>query len=461
MFTKIWDAHLVTQEDHFPAIVGIDLLLIHELSSSQACDILDERKLSVLHPERCLATIDHSIPSLESSRVNIQGSLAKKQIEQARANANKYGFHFYDVGSGHQGIFHIISPELGATQPGMTIVCGDSHTSTHGAFGAYAFGVGSTEIAYVLAVSSLLQYKPKTMKVLFTGSVSSSLTAKDMIMRLISQVGVGGANGFVIEFVGEPVKQLSMEARMTLCNMSIECGARAGMIAPDTKTYQYLKGRPFAPKGAQWDEALAYWGTLVSDSGCSYDYEINIDLSDITSMISWGINPSQTIGIYECIPELSDIPRDQQEITKKAYQYTCLKPGQKILGVPIQWAFVGSCTNGRIEDLRIVAHILNKNKISENVTMLIVPGSEQVRQQAIDEGLADIFKKSGADFRMPGCSLCVAMNGDIVPPGERCISTSNRNFMGRQGSGSITHLASPAVVAASAIKGEVATVNEL
>lgn len=443
---KIWDAHLVKQKPGHPAVFAIDKMLLHEVTSAQAFDELRARDIKVRFPERIIATLDHSIPT-SKNRNQIDDLNARLQVETLRKNAVEYGITLYDFGSQYQGIVHVIGPELGFTLPGTTIVCGDSHTSTHGAFGALAFGVGTSEVTHVLATGAILQYQPKTMKVEFKGQLKKSVTAKDMIMKLIATIGVGGAKGHIIEYTGDAIRAMSMEGRMTICNMSIECGARAGLINPDETTFNYLKNRPYAPKEQDWDIAIKKWQDLCSDANCTYDQVVTIDVDTLTPMVTWGINPEQAIGIDECIPEL--------ENAQQAYAYTQLKPGQAIKNQPIDWAFVGSCTNGRIEDLRLAAHVLKGHTIAKHVTMYIVPGSEQVMQQAIDEGLDQIFINAGADFRMPGCSMCLAMNPDKVPSGARCISTSNRNFIGRQGPGSITHLASPATVAASAIQGAI------
>ena len=356
-----------------------------------------------------------------------------------------------------QGIVHVIGPELGLTQPGRTIVCGDSHTSTHGAFGAYAFGIGTSEVAHVLATGCLLQLKPKSMKVEFKGKFRQGVFAKDAILALIGKIGIGGANGHVIEYCGETIENMTMEERMTVCNMSIECGARAGLIAPDKTTFAYLKGRQYAPAKDKWDKAIEYWLSLRSDPGAHYDKEIVIDLDHLHPVVTWGTNPGQSVQINQSIPKLIDLPETEHAVTKAALAYTQLSESTPIAGTPIDWAFVGSCTNGRIEDLRLVAQVLKNAHVHSDVTMYIVPGSEAVLKQTKDEGLDKIFLAAGAQLRMPGCSMCLGMNDDKVPPGKRCISSSNRNFQGRQGPGSITHLASPATVAASAIAGHLAS----
>jgi 3-isopropylmalate/(R)-2-methylmalate dehydratase large subunit len=453
---KIWESHVVEQKQGHPAIFAIDLMLIHEVTSAQAFDTLKEKGLKVYDTSRLLATLDHSIPT-RVNRFEIFDNAAKNQVETLRRNCAEHGVEIFDFDSGRQGIVHVIGPELGATQPGMTIVCGDSHTSTHGAFGALAFGVGTSEVGHVLATGCLLQRKPKTMKVEFKGTFQKGVYSKDAILKLIAEIGIGGANGHIIEYCGEAISQMTMAERMTVCNMSIECGARAGLIGPDETTFNYIHGKQRAPK--DWDKAVAKWKLLVSDIGCRYDKEIVIDVSVLRPMVTWGTNPEQGCEITNSIPTLESLNLDKRKMAEAALQYVDLKAGQAILGVPIDWAFVGSCTNGRIEDLRIVAEILKDKKIASNVTMYIVPGSEAVRAQAISEGLADIFIAAGADFRMPGCSMCLGMNDDKVPSGARCISSSNRNFVGRQGPGSRTHLASPATVAASALAGKITSIG--
>lgn len=449
---KIWDSHLISQQPNHPAVLAIDKMLLHEVTSAQAFDELRVRGLKVRFPERIIATIDHSVPTTQDRQV-IKNDFARLQVETLRKNTQEFDIPLYDFGSEYQGIVHVIGPELGFTHPGLTLVCGDSHTATHGAFGALAFGVGTSEVAHVLATGAILQHCPKTLKVAFNGELPRGITAKDLIMKFIATIGVAGAKGHIIEYTGDVIGKMSMEARMTLCNMSIECGARAGLIAPDEITFNYLKDRIFAPKNSAWKKSIDEWCKLKSDPGCHFDKVIEMDVSHITPMVTWGINPEQAIGIDELIPEIAQ--------AEQAYAYTKLRPGEAIKKQPIDWAFIGSCTNGRIEDLRLAATVLKNQKISPRVRMLVVPGSEQVLKQAIVDGLDKIFIAAGAEFRMPGCSMCLAMNDDKVPSGARCISTSNRNFIGRQGPGSITHLASPATVAASAIKGYITSAEEL
>jgi 3-isopropylmalate/(R)-2-methylmalate dehydratase large subunit len=443
---KIWQSHIVHQTKNHPAILAIDFCLVHEVTSAQAFDTLRERQLAILDTNRLLATVDHSIPT-RKNRHEIFDQSAKAQVQKLRDNTKEFNVPFYDMDSSHQGIVHVVGPELGITQPGMTIVCGDSHTATHGAFGAIAFGIGTSTVGHVFASGCLLMNKPKTMQVHFTGQLQASVTAKDAVMKLIANIGIGGANGHIIEYTGEIIKTMSMEARMTLCNMSIECGAVAGLCAPDETTFDYIKGKKHAPQ--DWDNAVNYWQSLSSEEDCDYDKTIEIDVSELDSMVSWGTNPQQAIEINQSIPD------DTDKMSINALDYVKLNINQPIKDTQLDWAFVGSCTNGRIEDMRITAAILKNKKIAKHMTFYVVPGSEQVMAQSQEEGLIDIINASGAEFRMPGCSMCLGMNDDKVPPGSRCISSTNRNFVGRQGTGSITHLASPATVAASAIAGKI------
>lgn len=458
IFEKIWDSHIIKQVEGHPCIFAIDLMLIHEVTSAQAFQTLEEKNLPVFNPGRLLATIDHSIPT-RANRWEIYDKAAATQVETLRKNCKKHGIPLRDLDHG-QGIVHVIGPELGLTQPGMTIVCGDSHTSTHGAFGALAFGIGTSEVAHVMTTGCLLQSKPKSMKVEFKGHFRKGVFAKDAILALIGKIGIGGANGHVIEYCGPAIEKMSMEERMTVCNMSIECGARAGLISPDQTTFDYLRGRPYAPKRVDWDKTVEYWQSFKSDPGANYDREIVIDLDQLHPVITWGTNPGHAIQINENIPTLKSLPESEHAITNSALAYTKLAEGKAIVGTPIDWAFVGSCTNGRIEDLRLVAQILKGKHVNPNVTMYIVPGSEAVLEQVKKENLDKIFSEAGAQLRMPGCSMCLAMNDDKVPEGQRCVSSSNRNFQGRQGPGSITHLASPATVAASAIAGCITSPEE-
>lgn len=455
---KIWDSHVVISQPDFPDTLYIDRVLLHEVTSAQAFAELKKRNIKIRNINSFLATIDHSIPT-DKNRAVIADAVAKNQVDTLRNNCKETGVVLYDIESSHQGIVHVVGPELGFTLPGKTIICGDSHTSTHGAFGALAFGVGTSEITHAMATNCILQSRPKTFKVEFKGTPSKYFTAKDAVLKLISIIGIGGGQGCVIEYVGDYIRSLSMEARMTICNMSIECGARAGLVAPDETTFAYLNGRQYAPKGTDFETAKVEWLKLVSDDEATYDQSIVINIENALPMLTWGINPEHAIAINELVPALdsgSDVPT-----LEKAYAYTKLQPSQKIAGVSIDFAFIGSCTNGRIEDLRAAASILKDRKVASHVTMYIVPGSEQVLAQAKSEGLDKIFVDAGADFRMPGCSMCLAMNPDKVPEGKRCVSTSNRNFIGRQGPNSITHLASPQTTAASAVLGYIASEGDL
>lgn len=453
---KIWDAHVVKQLEGHPAVLATDLMLIHEVTSAQAFRMLEERQLPVAHPDMLLATVDHSIPT-RKNRHQIYDEQARIQVDTLRENCRRNGIPILDFDSGRQGIVHVTGPELGVTHPGMTIVCGDSHTSTHGAFGALAFGIGTSEVAHVLATGCLLQQKPKSMKVEFRGQFRKGVFAKDAILKLISVLGIGGANGHVIEYTGEAISAMSMEERMTVCNMSIECGARAGLIGPDATTLAYLKGRCFAPADERWEEAVRYWKSFSTDEDACYDQEVVIDLTELHPMVTWGTNPGQGVQIDQPVPDPNCLPELERMPVQRALEYTRVVPGKSLLGQKVEWGFIGSCTNGRIEDLRVAAEVLRGRRVHTDVTLYVVPGSEAVLAQAQQEGLDKIFEESGAQFRMPGCSMCLAMNDDKVPAGQRCISSSNRNFVGRQGPGSITHLASPATVAASAIEGKVAS----
>ncbi|MFA5821421.1 MAG: 3-isopropylmalate dehydratase large subunit [Candidatus Gracilibacteria bacterium] len=448
---KIWDAHVVKSKKGYPDIFAIDLQLMHEVTSPQAFTELRRRKAKVFAPERTVATVDHII-STGNDRKLLTYPAAKKQVETLRENCEEFGIPLYDFDSENQGIVHVIGPELGLTQPGMTIVCGDSHTSTHGAFGSIAFGIGTTEVGHVLMTGCMLQTRPKTMKVEFIGRMPSGISSKDLILKLIQQIGVSGGTGHVIEYTGEAIRKMSMEERMTVCNMSIECGARAGLIAPDKTTFAYIKGRQFAPKN--FDLAMKKWKTFVSDKNARYDKVVKVNISKMAPMVTWGINPSQSVEVTQRIPAA------KTDSIKQALAYTKLKPSQLVAGVKVDYVFIGSCTNARLPDLRAVAKILKGKKVSTTTKVYIVPGSKKVQQAAIKEGLDKIFIKAGADFRNPGCSMCLAMNEDKVPAGKRCASTSNRNFIGRQGPGSITHLMSPIMAAAAAITGKITDVRK-
>ena len=453
LFEKIWDKHLVASIDSDTNLVFIDLHLVHEVTSPQAFDSLRISNRKVKHPELTLATVDHGVPTSNRS-LGIKDPLSKKQIDALENNCSEFGVTLFGVNDPRQGIVHVIGPEQGITQPGMTIVCGDSHTATHGAFGALAFGIGTSEVEHVLATQTLAMEKPKTMKVEVKGALPKGVGPKDVILGIIRKIGTGGGAGHVIEYVGDFIKDLSMENRMTICNMSIEGGARAGMIAPDEVTFEYLKNKNYAPKGADWDDAINEWSELFTDEDAVYDKEIVIDASELEPSISWGTNPSQVIFINDSIPHPDDFTNNSdKEAAKRALEYMDLTPGQKIKDIKLDRIFIGSCTNGRIEDLRDAAAIVKGKKINAGLEAMVVPGSTLVKKQAEEEGLDKIFIDSGFDWREAGCSMCLGMNPDILQPGERCASTSNRNYEGRQGAGGRTHLVSPKMAAAAAIEG--------
>jgi len=454
LLEKIWDDHVVASEPGAPAILAIDLHLVHEVTSPQAFTGLRERGLKVRKPGQTVATADHSIPTLDPS-LPIVDELARKQLAQIEANCREFGIPFHGKGSPTRGIVHVIGPELGLTQPGMTIVCGDSHTATHGAFGALAFGIGTSEIEMVLATQTLLQRKPRTFKVEVTGRLQPGVGAKDVILALIARIGIGGGTSHVFEYTGDAVRALSMEARMTLCNMSIEGGARAGLVAPDETTFEYLKGRPFAPKGAAWNEAVAGWQKLPTDEGATYDRSIVIDGDALEPMVTYGTNPGMGVPIGGRIPSPADVEPAAREDLERALTYMGLQPGGSIAGQKLDVVFIGSCTNGRIEDMRSAASVLRGRRVAPGLRVLVVPGSQQVKAQAESEGLHEVFRAAGAEWRESGCSMCIAMNGDQLEPGQYGISTSNRNFQGRQGKGGRTFLASPLTAAASAVTGVV------
>jgi 3-isopropylmalate/(R)-2-methylmalate dehydratase large subunit len=451
---KIWDAHFVASDPGAPAILAIDLHLVHEVTSPQAFTGLRERGLKVRRPGQTVATADHSIPTTDPS-VPMVDELAIKQLAQIEENCREFGIPFHGKGSATRGIVHVIGPELGLTQPGTTIVCGDSHTATHGAFGALAFGIGTSEIEMVLATQTLLQRQPKTFKVEVTGRLQPGVGAKDIILALIARIGVGGGTGHVFEFTGDAIRALSMEERMTVCNMSIEGGARAGLIAPDETTFAYLKGRAFAPQGAAWDEAVARWRTLPTDDGATYDRTIVIDGDTLEPMVTYGTNPGMGIGVGGRIPSPAEVEPGVRQDLERALTYMGLEPGASIAGQKLDVVFIGSCTNGRIEDLRAAASVLRGHHVADGLRVLVVPGSQQVKKQAETEGLDQVFRSAGAEWRESGCSMCIAMNGDQLEPGQYGISTSNRNFEGRQGKGGRSFLASPLTAAASAITGVV------
>jgi 3-isopropylmalate/(R)-2-methylmalate dehydratase large subunit len=461
LFEKVWNSHVVTQQPESPAVLYIDLHLVHEVTSPQAFTGLRERGLKVRRPERTVATMDHSIPTLDPS-LPIADPLAAAQIKQIETNAAEFGVRLYDMNSPQRGIVHVIGPELGLTQPGMTIVCGDSHTATHGAFGALAFGIGTSEVEHVLATQCLLQRKPKTCEVRVDGTLPKGVTAKDIILALIGKIGVGGGTGHVIEYTGSAVRALTMEERMTVCNMSIEGGARAGMVAPDDVTCEYLSGREYAPKGLSWDKAVARWKQLPTDEGATYDKSVTLDASSLEPMITYGTNPGMGMKITGRVPDPSTLADlTQKAALGKALAYMALQPGQLLLGKQVDVVFIGSCTNGRISDLRAAASIMKGRKVTGGVRVLVVPGSQAVKNRAEAEGLDRIFKEAGAEWREAGCSMCIAMNGDQIETGQYVVSTSNRNFEGRQGKGGRTFLASPLTAAAAAVTGKIIDVRTM
>ncbi len=461
LFDKIWDKHLVTSIDESTNLIFIDLHLVHEVTSPQAFDSLRMAKRKVKHPELTLATVDHGVPT-SNRMLGIKDPLSKIQIEALENNCDEFGVTLFGINDPRQGIVHVIGPEQGITQPGMTIVCGDSHTATHGAFGALAFGIGTSEVEHVLATQTLAMEKPRTMKVEVVGDVSEGVGPKDIILGIIRKIGTGGGAGHVIEYVGDVIKNMSMENRMTICNMSIEGGARAGMIAPDQVTFNYLKGKNYAPKDGDWDDAIAEWNDLYSDEDATFDKVVTINASELEPSISWGTNPSQVIFINDTIPHPEDYEEEsEKEAASRALEYMDLEPGEKISEISLDRVFIGSCTNGRIEDLREAAEVVKGKKVAEKIGAMIVPGSTQVKKQAEEEGLDKIFIDAGFDWREAGCSMCLGMNPDILSPGERCASTSNRNYEGRQGAGGRTHLVSPKMAAAAALYGQFVDIREL
>ena len=458
---KIWDAHVVSEQPGAPALLYIDLHLVHEVTSPQAFAGLRARGLRVRRPDLTLATTDHSTPTTPRS-LPIYDPVARAQVEQLEANCQEFGIPCFGFQSDRQGIVHVIGPENGLTQPGMTVVCGDSHTATHGAFGALAFGIGTSEVEHVLATQCLLQRRSKTFQVQVDGALRPGVAAKDIILALIARIGVGGGTGCVFEYCGSTIRSLSMEERMTICNMSIEGGARAGMVAPDDTTCQYLCGRPFAPKGTDWDAALERWRRLPTDEGAAYDKQIHIDASQLEPMITFGTNPGMGIPISAPVPDPAAIGDPQErETLAKALRYMDLEPGKPLLGHKVDVVFIGSCTNSRMTDLRSAAGILQGRKVAPDVRVLVVPGSQPIKRQAEAEGLDRIFREAGAEWREAGCSMCIAMNGDQLQPGQYSVSTSNRNFEGRQGKGGRTLLASPLTAAAAAVTGNVTDVRTL
>ena len=458
---KVWDSHVVYEQAGAPALLYIDLHLVHEVTSPQAFEGLRERGLSVRRPDLTLATADHSIPTSDRA-LPIIDTIARKQLEQLEANCAEFSVPCFGIHSDKQGIVHVIGPEYGATQPGMTVVCGDSHTATHGAFGALAFGIGTSEVEHVLASQCLLQRKSKTFQVQVEGALKNGVTAKDIILGLIAKIGVGGGTGCIFEYTGSAVRSLNMEQRMTICNMSIEGGARAGMIAPDDTTFEYLHGRHFVPKGEAWDRAVERWKTLPTDEGATYDRAISIDADNLGPMITYGTNPGMGMSITDTVPDPSRIgDTRERETVEKALRYMGIEGGKPLLGHAVDVVFIGSCTNSRISDLRSAASLLKGRKVNPKVRVMVVPGSQEVKRQAAAEGLPEIFRAAGCDYREPGCSMCIAMNGDQLEPGQYSVSTSNRNFEGRQGKGGRTFLASPLTAAASALTGVVTDVRTL
>jgi 3-isopropylmalate/(R)-2-methylmalate dehydratase large subunit len=455
LFEKVWEQHLVAEPAGEPAILYIDLHLVHEVTSPQAFEGLRMAGRKLRRPDRHIATVDHNVPTTSAyDRLHIVDQIAATQVDALRKNCAAFGVEFFDVQDASQGIVHMIGPELGATKPGMTIVCGDSHTSTHGAFGALAFGIGTSEVEHVMATQTLPQSRPKTFRITVDGELPFGVTAKDIILDIIGKIGTDGATGYAVEYAGSAIRSLSMEGRMTICNMSIEAGARAGMIAPDETTFAYLKGRRFSPQGAAWDQAVAHWKTLPTDEGAVFDRELHIDAATLAPAVTWGTSPGMHATIDGTVPTLEDARSEaDRKSFARAYEYMDLKPGTPIEAIKIDTVFLGSCTNGRIEDLRAAAAVVKGHHIATKIRAMVVPGSQHVKKQAEEEGLDIIFKDAGFEWREPGCSMCLGMNPDILEPGERCASTSNRNFEGRQGRGGRTHLVSPEMAAVAAITG--------
>ncbi|KZS49161.1 isopropylmalate isomerase [Paenibacillus glucanolyticus] len=459
MFEKIWDNHVIHQEEGKPGILYIDLHLVHEVTSPQAFEGLRLSGRKVRRPELTFATMDHNVPTKD--RFNITDPISKQQIDTLTKNCQDFGVTLYDLDTIDQGVVHVMGPELGLTHPGKTIVCGDSHTSTHGAFGALAFGIGTSEVEHVMATQCLQQAKAKTMEVRFVGHRNPGVTAKDMILGVIAKYGTDFATGYVIEYTGEAIRELSMEERMTVCNMSIEGGARAGMIAPDETTFEYLRGRQYVPQGEAYDAAVATWKELVTDEGAEFDVVVEFDVETLIPQVTWGTSPGMGTDISSAVPNPADFKTEnERKAAEKALEYMDLVPGTPISEIPIDYVFIGSCTNGRIEDLRAAASVAKGHKVSSNVTAIVVPGSGRVKIQAEKEGLDKIFVEAGFEWREAGCSMCLAMNPDVLKPGQRCASTSNRNFEGRQGRGGRTHLVSPAMAAAAAVKGRFVDVRD-
>jgi len=459
LFEKIWHTHLVTSIEGGPSVLYIDKHLIHEVTSPQAFKGLSNRGLQVFRPKQIVATADHNVPTVDQ-HLPIKEELSRRQVEALKENCAAFGIDLYGLGHPYQGIVHVIGPELGITQPGMTMVCGDSHTSTHGAFGTIAFGIGTSEVEMVMATQCLLQTKPKLMRINVEGELNPGVLSKDIILHIISLISASGATGYFVEYAGSAIRNLSMEGRMTICNMSIEMGARGGLIAPDETTFAYVKGRKFAPEGEAWEKKLAYWKTLKSDEDAVFDMELHINAADIEPMVTYGTNPGMGVGVSKKIPALESMDQSEQPNFVKALNYMGLEAGSAIKGRKIDYIFIGSCTNSRIEDLRLVAGFVQGKKKAENVEVWVVPGSKQVEKQAIEEGIDKVFEAAGFQLRSPGCSACLGMNEDKIPAGKYCISTSNRNFEGRQGPNARTLLASPLTAALAAITGEVGDVRD-
>jgi 3-isopropylmalate/(R)-2-methylmalate dehydratase large subunit len=458
LFDRIGDAHGVREADGEPALLYIDLHLIHEVTSAQAFEGLRLAGRQVRRPDLSLATMDHNVPTTPGP---VSDPLARAQLDALRTNCEEFGVPLYATGSGREGIVHVIGPELGVTQPGMTIVCGDSHTSTHGAFGALAFGIGTSEVEHVLATQTLPRPRPKSMRILYRGELPFGVTPKDVILGTIGRIGVGGGVGHVVEYAGDPIRALSMEGRLTICNMSIEAGARAGMIAPDDTTFAYLEGRPGAPKGADWENALDRWRDLRTDDDASFDSEVVIDVADLEPQVTWGTNPGMVAPVGGAVPDPAAIDDpDERAAMERALVYMDLEPGVALQDIPLDRVFIGSCTNARIEDLRAAAGVVAGKRVNPRVRAMVVPGSAVVKRQAEDEGLDRVFETAGFEWRHAGCSMCLGMNPDVLSPGERCASTSNRNFEGRQGRGGRTHLVSPVMAAAAAIAGHFVDVRD-
>ncbi len=459
MFEKIWDSHVVYDEPGQPALLYVDLHLVHEVTSAQAFEGLRLAGRTTRRPDLTVATADHNVPTRD--RLNIKDEVSRKQIEALRTNAEEFGIQLYGVDSDRQGIVHVIGPELGYTRPGMVIVCGDSHTATHGALGALAMPIGTSQVEHVLATQCLVQSKPKTMEIRIDGALPRGVTAKDVILGVIGKIGVGGGTGYAIEYTGDVIRSLSIEARMTICNMSIEAGARIGMVAPDEKTFDYVKGRAFAPVGEEWEASLEWWKSLPTDEGAEYDKRIEIDAGQLVPYVTWGTTPDMVVPVTESVPQPSSFStHSDQQAAERALKYMGLEAGTPIQEIQLDRVFIGSCTNARIEDLRNAAEVVKGKRVAESVYAMVVPSSMQVKAQAEEEGLDKIFIAAGFDWREAGCSMCLGMNPDILQPGERCASTSNRNFEGRQGKGGRTHLVSPQMAAAAAIAGHFVDIRE-